>query len=496
MAATFQCPHCEGKFPFTPQLAGKPARCARCGAEFTAPAAFVVSSKKNRSGNIHVICTQCHAAIEADPSWSGRQSPCPRCGTPFTVPERSQDLPMVSDEEGLLEVEVLPDEPPTASLPVAEVFPTATPAEPAPFPEAPQPAGIPVEGTIPIARHDSSPRSLAEKIAVDCRSCGAHFKVPPKFAGKPGKCTKCGAVFTIPEPSAVSEELGLASLAAAEQTAPTVEVEPQPVAEFVPTPAEAMPLPDQPGTFHPKPPPGPTRSFWADSIMSWALGGKPGNIGLFVVVVILTIIAKVVSYGGCLTFVAWLFIQGWLCAFYLNLILETASGDDDFPSITLTEGFWEGIIKPLLLWILVSIVCWGPAVGWMIFSMVSAGLGAANPANVVLLVILWIVGIFIWPMVMLIVGIGRNPGYLRPDLVFKSIFKTFVPYLFCCLMLTGAIVLKLVQGGIFGQFGFMKQMVFSIFLVPVIDAYLWVVAMRSIGLLYRHYKKRLAWVLE
>jgi hypothetical protein len=79
-------------------------------------------------------------------------------------------------------------------------------------------------------------------IDVTCGGCGARFKAPEAYAGKKGKCKKCGAVVRIPEPAAVG----------AGAAPPPVSVE-QDLYDVADTPAPARPA--RPAAAVPPPPP-------------------------------------------------------------------------------------------------------------------------------------------------------------------------------------------------------------------------------------------------
>ena len=107
-----------------------------------------------------------------------------------------------------------------------------------------------------------------------------------------------------------------------------------------------------------------------------------------------------------------------------------------------------------------------------------------------LLQILFVFGLFLFPMAILTTAVAKLFVMLRPDYLFATIFKAFIPYM--------VVVALLVAAGIF-----------EIQVIQYDDAALTItagrltlnlavqmiaiIAMRSIGLFYRHYSCYLRW---
>ena len=121
-------------------------------------------------------------------------------------------------------------------------------------------------------------------------------------------------------------------------------------------------------------------------------------------------------------------------------------------------------------------------------------LGDRDP---VLLVLVGI-GAFLWPISVLIVAFGGLSSWLRVDLVFMTLVRTFVPYL-VTLVLTGltmGLVLFAERGAI-GITGSAPAHPLALSLIlGVLELYLWLVTMMAIVLFYRHFKASFAWRWE
>lgn len=203
-------------------------------------------------------------------------------------------------------------------------------------------------------------------------------------------------------------------------------------------------------------------------------------------------------------------IFAWYCAFRLNTVIEAAEGEPDLPRMTLTDGFVDDGLFPLLRWIGSWAIVLLPAITHLSFGVSSltagqvvvagsGGIGAliatvgdVAPAFLTLLG----VGLFLWPMVVLCISIGGFSTLGRPNLILATIFRTFPAYILTVALVFGTVALSwfvatATQGaGTTGKPG--DAVVKAVFLVGLV-LYLDIVAMRSIGLYYHHFKNRFAW---
>jgi hypothetical protein len=107
-----------------------------------------------------------------------------------------------------------------------------------------------------------------------------------------------------------------------------------------------------------------------------------------------------------------------------------------------------------------------------------------------LLHILFILGLFLFPIAILTTAIGKDIMMFRPDYLLAPVFKAFVPYVVTVLLLIAAALLE-TQTNQYTGAGLLTiaghlAMNFAVQLIAII-------AMRSIGLFYRHYKCHLTW---
>ncbi len=195
----------------------------------------------------------------------------------------------------------------------------------------------------------------------------------------------------------------------------------------------------------------------------------------------------------CCAFVTHFAIWGWLLGFYLNIIYETAFEIDKLPEIYLGTSitFLWYIIKPFFLFSLTMAVVQLPFIIVLVLRK-DEGLTIENirQAEFGLLHILFILGLFLFPIAILTTAIGKDITMFRPDYLLAPVFKAFVPYVVTVLLLIAAALLETqttqyTGAGLLTTAGHLA-INFAVQLIAII-------AMRSIGLFYRHYSCHLAW---
>lgn len=114
----------------------------------------------------------------------------------------------------------------------------------------------------------------------------------------------------------------------------------------------------------------------------------------------------------------------------------------------------------------------------------------ARTALHLLLQMLFIFGLFLFPMAILTTAVGKDLTLLRPDYIVAPILKAFIPYLVVVVLLVAASLLETRT----------RQFESSTFAITAGNLTLnlavqaiAIIAMRSIGLFYRHYSCHLRW---
>jgi predicted Zn finger-like uncharacterized protein len=365
-----------------------------------------------------------------------------------------------------------------------------------------------------------------------CPQCGKKYKVPENAAGKKVRCKNCQHVSRVPQddttiPLAEEPDFFSQAAAAAERASATASmaslsatgldsdaVSPE-VDRSAAEDAEYYVRTGREEDLRPG-----TRSFWGDVVWSFLFITQPNNIIMFGFIWIIFLIREVVGIiglVGCLRVVIDLILTGWIYAYYLNCIKEMASGEDDLPKLTLTDGWLDDIIIPFFQYIGTWAVLMLPAVIYVIAVGVAAkgglllalltlnGTGFTAIAGAVLVPLLILVGLglFLWPIVILAVALGGLTTVYRVDLILATVFRTLLPYLATFLLVVAASVAQVVvnvaiaSGGASNTTTLLSANKVVLMLLGLgATAYFNLATMRIVGLYYRHFKHRFAWTWE
>ncbi|MBI4578247.1 MAG: hypothetical protein HY718_01000, partial [Planctomycetes bacterium] len=241
-----------------------------------------------------------------------------------------------------------------------------------------------------------------------------------------------------------------------------------------------------------------TKPYWIELIGSFLFFLDGGSFVTFIIIILVNLWTVPLSFAGLFGLVGLLLISGYLCTFYMTVILETASGEDELPNVWISSVLDDVILSGLRFvgtWIVVLL----PAVLFALIEYVN--LGTVHWTVVTLMAV---VGLFFWPVVILGVAIGGSFHGLWPLRIMRTAAAAPLAYLAMCAVLLIAAGLNAMPhmqfyqdaakslAGTTGQSLFWLMMVVN----SAISAYSTIVAMRVIGLYYRHYKHKFPWVAE
>jgi hypothetical protein len=285
-----------------------------------------------------------------------------------------------------------------------------------------------------------------------CPSCNDIIGFPDKHAGRRARCTNCGQFFIIPS-------------------------------ENYKKPKKVK-LQEEKGD----PLPGFYRAVFVDN---WKLFFDSENV-TSLAFVITVVCFKFFTYGTCCCgFVTYYAVWGWLFGFYLNIIYETAFEIDKLPEINIGTSitFLWYIIKPLFLFSITMAVVQLPCIIKYIM-LKEQGLSLYDILHSRLLQVLFISGLFMFPIAILTTSVGQTFTMFRPDYLIGPVLKAFFPYSVTVLLLIAAAFLEIEStqfagAGLLTTVGHLAMNL----AVQVIAIF----AMRSIGLFHRYYNCYLAW---
>ncbi len=356
----------------------------------------------------------------------------------------------------------------------------------------------------------------------DCK-CGAHYKLPEGSQGKRARCKKCGATFVVPgekpapplppeddvysvlEQAAAQSHQAAAAGPSALEAAVAVGDEGGPRR----TPRSVAEMPAARGAA------GTLPGFLADAAWAFLFITKPSNLVIALLVWFLIVFKSLVGLAGCLGVIGSLIILGWYFAFLLNVAITAAAGEDDLPSLSMTEGIVDDIIIPIVKYVGTTLVLLVPAIVYialnagdtvnLLQAMAMQGVTALtdDPAAAAPLIALLLLALFLWPISILAVSLQGLGAVVRVDLAFITIARTFVPYVLTCALVGVATYgQSWLPEQLFGRINFAGgntpwgQLILTFVVSAGLVVYLDIVAMRVVGLYYRHYKSRFAWTWE
>ncbi|MFG0273849.1 MAG: hypothetical protein ACF8QF_02200 [Phycisphaerales bacterium] len=228
--------------------------------------------------------------------------------------------------------------------------------------------------------------------------------------------------------------------------------------------------------------------FWRDSGRAFVFWMTPsGAIGLIVITAML-LIGTVLAFIPLIGLIVSIIVTGLVWGFYLEVIQNTAGGDDDLPDPSTWDGVWDSVIVPIATFLTVTLVCALPALGALFADMPITVVFAAGAF-----------GAFLWPVTIMTAAIGGAGAAIRLDLLVRTVFSAFVPYLCIWLMLTVATFANwMATAGGEGVLpppvvDFLTSGIVGYSLGELASVYTSIVSMKLIGLYYRHYSDRFPW---
>jgi hypothetical protein len=354
-----------------------------------------------------------------------------------------------------------------------------------------------------------------------CPSCGQKYQLPDTAIGRRARCKKCQTVFTVEAPQGegpipiaddpfpLAGELDAAVERGAREPAPAH------------TAATTLPpaMPDMSRLGEAAAATG-GKSYWKDLVWSLLFPTSPGNLITFTLLCALLafytflMMLPVFACVLCvLKVIVAIIVVGAYCAFLFNVIVQAAGGDEDLPSIALSD-VWNDMILPLSRMIGSVLLVSLPVIAYLIYLGAAGGpgMGTLGPGvlgilsiarDFVILGVLLVLAVFLWPIVVLCVALGGLSSLTRLDLVFVTIVKSFPAYLLTVLLVVGCVLLRgfiedqvatqiaKASGGI--RIDISGAAIATAVIGVVINTYFEIVAMRCVGLYYHHFKHKFAW---
>lgn len=190
-----------------------------------------------------------------------------------------------------------------------------------------------------------------------------------------------------------------------------------------------------------------------------------------------------IPIGHVLHVAAW----GFIFWYYMEIIYSTAYEQEDLPEV-IVGGFYGllgRIARSVYIFIIMLVVVELP---YLATSLILSWMDAEMP---LLQYALMFGGLFLFPIAILTVAVGKDLTMLRPDYLLVPIFRAFRPYLVTAALLGGAAVLQIFAGQYSARLSAAAAAGHLVLNLAV--QIIALVAMRSIGLFFRHYGCLLPW---
>ena len=211
---------------------------------------------------------------------------------------------------------------------------------------------------------------------------------------------------------------------------------------------------------------------------AWRGSGKY----VMITCVVLSVIADLASLAPLVGPIAYLFLSGYFCAIYFQLIQSSATGGKEAPDFPDTANLLEDIIWPMLQVVVVVIVSFGPFFGYAIWAGDQDASGAVTLG-------LFALGVVYFPMAMLAVVVLGRTGALGPHIVIPSIFRGGWIYWFGVAMLMG-----LYMTGVLIEDMFSGHIIVGHLVMAVVGSYMLMTNARILGVVYRERQEELGWL--
>ncbi len=177
---------------------------------------------------------------------------------------------------------------------------------------------------------------------------------------------------------------------------------------------------------------------------------------------------------------------GFLFWYYMELIYSTAYDTETLPELIVGGfyGLFWRILKSVYTLLIILVVVEFP---FFVTALIFRLMEVEMP---VLLYILMFGGLYLFPVAILTAAVGRDLTMLRPDYLLLPIFRAFGPYFVTAMLLGAAGAVQFFTGQYSGQSFFVAA---GLLIFDLVVQVLALVAMRSIGLFFRHYNCMLPW---
>jgi hypothetical protein len=219
-------------------------------------------------------------------------------------------------------------------------------------------------------------------------------------------------------------------------------------------------------------------NFFKD-IASYPFRGKGRYI--FITGVIFSLISDLASLAPLIGGIASLFLFGYFCATYFQMIESSATGGKEAPEFPELSNIMDDIIVPVLKVLLALLVSFGPVLAYTI----SSGNGANPWVSFPLLAF----GILYAPMAILSIVILGSIGAISPMIVLPAIVRAGWLYMAAVGILLTIYGGEMIISSALGNLFIAKHLILA-----AIGMYCLMANGRALGLIFRDRREELNWI--
>lgn len=356
---------------------------------------------------------------------------------------------------------------------------------------------------------DPTPDTITARCA-----CGAKLRLSVKWAGMRVHCPKCRQMLTVPAMASTAESAASTPAAARPRLAVVEREKCHQCRAWLPTGSTRCArcgydratksfvteeeLRENAGWSR-TPDEGPgRRTFWGDALLTLVCFADTNNLIALGFVTLVAVIGLFVQFAaGCLSFI----VYGWLAGYYISVLEHAASGEEELPPLSLTEGWIDGIIVPAIKFAVSWLVVTLPADICMYKfrvdppALIDSAIAGHFAPGVIISGAVLLLGTFCWPAAIMLMTTSSVTDVVRVDRWVQVIGRAFVSYVAMWLILIVVIVAQLAisvvaAGGLaaIGRAGLTFSLVST-----VVATVAWVMTMRIIGLFYFHNRQHFPW---
>ena len=215
-------------------------------------------------------------------------------------------------------------------------------------------------------------------------------------------------------------------------------------------------------------------------IFTYAYRGESKHV--LIICVILLIAAQLVIFAPLVGFIASIFIYGYLCATFYNLVQSTATGGKDAPDFPEIANFVEDLLWPMVQIMFVFLVSFAPYFAHMWLADESVSYSAVS-------FLLQVIGYTYLPMGILAVVVLGYTGAVSPHVVIPAIIRCGRFYWLSVISLVIVHLVSVVFEIALSDFFIIKALLMS-----VISAYVFMTNARILGVVFREREDELGWL--